>query len=95
METSVYKAAIFLTESQHKSPDRGVSLGYHRVVISHPEGPITQYGSRSEQIARAIQRRQNLRAKSDREPLSRETSGLYLFLVQLCICLHLFAFAIY
>jgi hypothetical protein len=96
LETSVYKAAIFLTEIQQSGPDRCVFLDYHKVVISHQEGPIgVRYGSRSEQIVSAIQRGQNLRADSDTERLSRETSGLYLFLVQLCICLHLFAFAIY
>ena len=95
MEIFVNKEVKSLTKFQHQSPDRRVSLDYHRVVKSHPEGPIKPYDSRIEQIVRAVQRRQCARTKSESEPLSRETSGLYLFLVQLCICLHLVAFAIY
>ena len=63
--------------------------------MSYSEGTKqTGYDSRSAQVVRALQKQQ-LRTEKKPDPLSRETSGLYLFLLQVCICLHLFAFVIY
>jgi len=56
---------------------------------------IMTYANRSEQIAQAMSHDRQEREQHQAEPYSRDTSGLFLFLLQLCICLHLCAFAIY